>query len=130
MTQSDVVEWLDRFVASALARDLEGHMAMISRQVLVFGVPGFDSLEYDDWYRQCEHEFPQGLLRDLRYERVRLRLSTDDRVLFKALEKTVTRDGARIDQGVEIMLQLEDSDWRLKQLRLLPEDEMRHDGLM
>lgn len=130
MTQSDIVEWLDRFVASALARDLEGHMAMISRQVLVFGVPGFDSLEYDDWYRQCEHEFPQGLLRDLRYERVRLRLSTDDRVLFKALEKTVTRDGARIDQGVEIMLQLEDSDWRLKQLRLLPEDEMRHDGLM
>jgi hypothetical protein len=130
MTQSDIVEWLDRFVASALARDLEGHMAMISRQVLVFGVPGFDSLEYDDWYRQCEHEFPQGLLRDLRYEGVRLRLSTDDRVLFKALEKTVTRDGARIDQGVEIMLQLEGPDWRLKQLRLLPEDEMRHDGLM
>ena len=129
MTQTDVEEWLDRFVQSALARDLERHMGMISQGVLVFGVPGFESLEYADWYRQCEHEFPQGLLTYLSYEQVRLRLATDDRVLFKAVETTGTRDGSRTRQGVEIMLQRESDTWRLKQLRLLPEEEMRHVGL-
>lgn len=130
MTQSIVAAWLDRFVDTALARDLAGHMAMISRDVLVFGVPGFDTLEYDDWYRQCEHEFPQGLLTDLGYSAVTIRTAGDDRILFKALETTVTADGGRNRQGVEMLLERTGDDWRLKQLRLLPEDEARHDGLV
>ena len=39
-------------------------------------------------------------------------------------------DGGETAQGVEMLLQHEDSAWRLKQLRLLPEDEARHDGLL
>ena len=52
MTVKIVENWLEQFVSTALEGGLAAHMAMISRDVLVFGVPGFDALEFDDWYRQ------------------------------------------------------------------------------
>ncbi len=130
MTQPTVDAWLRDFVATALARDLAGHMAMISPQVLVFGVPGFDTLDYHDWYRQCEHEFPRGLLTGLGYSRVNVRTAADRRILFKALETSETADGETTRQGVEMLLEHDGDAWRLKQLRILPEDEARHDGLL
>jgi len=86
MTHDVIDPWLARFVATALARDLEGHMAMISPQVLVFGVPGFDTLDFQDWYRQCEHEFPQGLIRELTYDRVKLRSADQERLAEAATD--------------------------------------------
>ncbi len=130
MSQQTVNSWLQGFVTTALAGDLDGHMAMISPQVMVFGVPGFDTLGYDDWYRQCEHEFPQRLLRDIEYSGTRIRSADADSILFKSLETTRTADGGEIAQGVEMLLQRNADDWHLKQLRLLPEDEARHDGLL
>lgn len=123
-------DWLKNFIGTALARDLHGHMQLISPGVLVFGVPGFDTLDYDDWYRQCEHEFPQGLLEDLSYERLVMRSADDENILFKALETTKTHDGGQIAQGVEMLLERDGDAWRLRQLRVLPEDEARHDGLI
>ena len=130
MSEKLVESWIEQFVATALASDLQGHMAMISQQVMVFGVPGFDTLGYDDWYRQCEHEFPQGLIQALQYSNLKLRTTSEDRILFKALETTQTADGGSQAQGVEMLLQLQGGDWQLKQLRMLPEDEARHDGLL
>lgn len=130
MTAAILDNWLETFVATALARDLAGHMALISPEVLVFGVPGFDTLDYDDWYRQCEHEFPQGLISDIGYTKINVRTADAQRILFKSLETTQTTDGGQVSQGVEMLLQNDDGEWRLKQLRLLPEDEARHDGLL
>ena len=130
MSEQTVASWLQDFVTTALAGDLDGHMGMISPDVMVFGVPGFDTLDYDDWYRQCEHEFPQRLIRALDYRGTRIRSADDSRILFKSLETTRTADGGEIAQGVEMLLQQEAGVWRLKQLRILPEDEARHDGLM
>jgi hypothetical protein len=130
MTDTTAQSWLNRFVATALARDLQGHMAMISPHVMVFGVPGFETLGYDDWYRQCEHEFPQGLITGLEYSRLKLRTASADSILFKALETTRTSEGGNLAQAVEMLLQHEGGDWKLKQLRMLPEDEARHDGLL
>ena len=129
MSDRIVNDWLERFVGSALAYDLGSHMAMISPEVLVFGVPGFDSLDYDDWYRQCECEFPQGLVTGLRYDNVRIRTSSDEDILFKSLETTQTSRGGCVEQAVEILLHNDGDTWRLKQMRLLEEDEARHDGL-
>ena len=130
MSQETIDTWLQDFVTTALAGDLEGHMAMISPDVMVFGVPGFDTLGYEDWYRQCEHEFPQRLIRALVYSGTRIRSADDERILFKSLETTCTADGGETSQGVEMLLQRDGDAWRLKQLRLLPEDEARHDGLL
>jgi hypothetical protein len=132
MSRETVDHWLQQFIDTALARDLDAHMALISPEVMVFGVPGFDTLGFDDWYRQCEHEFPQGLIRTIAYGNVGIRTADARRVLFKARETTETSTGERIIQGVEMLLQraADDDVWRLKQLRLLPEDEARHDGLL
>ena len=111
-------------------RDLAGHMAMISPQVTVFGVPGFETLGYQDWYRQCEHEFPQGLIAAIAYSRIDIRVADEARILFKALETTRTADGAQTAQGVEMQLQRQGDAWLLQQLRLLPTDEAHHDGLL
>lgn len=130
MSNPVVDSWLERFVATALARDLEGHMAMISPQVMVFGVPGFESLGYDDWYKQCEHEFPQGPITGLEYSQPKLRTAGERDILFKSLETTRTSDGGTLVQAVEMLLQLDGESWKLKQLRMLPEDEALHDGLL
>lgn len=130
MSNPVVDAWLEQFVATALARDLGGHMAMISPQVMVFGVPGFDTLGYEDWFRQCEHEFPLGLITALEYSRVKLRTAGEQDILFKSLETTQTSDGGSLAQAVEMLLQRDGDNWKLKQLRMLPEDEARHDGLL
>ncbi|MGB5464466.1 MAG: nuclear transport factor 2 family protein [Sedimenticolaceae bacterium] len=130
MIDSVVQDWLANFRRTALARDLEGHMAMISPQVTVFGVPGFDTLGYQDWSKQCAHEFPQGLIVALDYSRIAVRTANDSQILFKALETTATADGGQIAQAVEMLLQCDEDSWRLKQLRILPADEARHDGLV
>ena len=130
MSDQIVNDWLEGFVGSALAYDLASHMAMISPEVLVFGVPGFDNLDYDDWYRQCEHEFPQGLITGLSYEKIAIRTASDNDILFKSLETTQTSDGGSVAQAVEILLHNDGDTWRLKQMRLLKEDEARHDGLL
>ena len=52
MSEQLVNDWLESFSSSALDYDLKSHMAHIAQDVAVFGVPGFDSLDYDDWYRR------------------------------------------------------------------------------
>ena len=130
MSNAVIDSWLEQFVATALARDLDRHMAMISPQVMVFGVPGFDTLGYEDWHKQCAHEFPQGLIKGLEYSKIMPRTESDDSILFKSLETTLTSDGGVLAQAVEMLLQRDGDDWKLKQLRMLPEDEARHDGLL
>ena len=130
MSNPVVDAWLGQFVDTALAGDLDGHMAMISTQVAVFGVPGFDTLGYEDWHRQCEHEFPQRLITGLEYGRTKVRIANQERILFKSLETTRTSDGGKLAQAVEMLLERDGGDWKLKQLRMLPQDEARNDGLL
>jgi hypothetical protein len=130
MARQTVADWLDSFTATALAYDLEGHMAHIASDVMVFGVPGFDVLDYDDWFRQCAHEFPQKLIRSLSYSAPLIRTATADRILFKTLEATGTADGGKLVQAVEMLIEKRQGRWLLKQLRMVSEDEARSDGLL
>lgn len=130
MSETVVENWLERFRETALQYDLKAHMGLISEQVMVFGVPGFDTLDYADWYAQCAHEFPQKLLVGLDYDRTFLRVDETDHILFKTRETTQTSSGSTTSQGIEMLLQQEDGNWKLKQLRILPGDEAAHDGLL
>ena len=38
-------------------------MAIISKKVKVYGVPGFEVVGYDDWFRLCEKEFKEQLIK-------------------------------------------------------------------
>lgn len=124
--KNEIRAWLDSFIDSALQSDLDGHMAHISPDVQVYGVEGFEVLGYDDWQRQCAHEFPQRLIHDLRYEGLQIRSENDAQALFLINEHLTGADGATVSQALEMLLERQAGKLLLRQLRILPADEARH----
>jgi ketosteroid isomerase-like protein len=122
--------WLEDLEQSANEKDYQAHMDLISRQVSVFGIPGFDVIGYEDWARQCKHEFENNILKQVSYGPMKIVAHAPGRVMFKTIEKVEATDGTSNTNGVEIIIQKEDDGkWRVLQERVLPEDEVRHDGL-
>lgn len=123
-------DWLDALARTANAKDFAAHMDMISKQVQVFGVPGFEVIGYDDWARQCEHEFSAGILARVSYQGLKVQATTPGRVMFKTLETLETNTGENQTQGVEIVIvQESDGVWRVTQERVLTAEEAKFDGL-
>lgn len=122
--------WLDELAQSANDKNYYAHMDLISKQVNVFGIPGFDVIGYDDWARQCKHEFENNILKQVSYGPMRIVAHAPGRVMFKTLEKVEATDGTSNTNGVEIIIQKEDDGkWRVLQERILPDEELSHDGL-
>jgi len=120
---------LEALALTANAGAFVSHMDLISKQVNVYGVPGFEVIGYDDWARQCEYEFDEGLLKRVSYEGLRVVKATADNILFKTTETVEGTDGTINRQGVEILISREaDGKWRVVQERILDEKEMEFDS--
>lgn len=122
----------ERFLAAlahtANERDYAAHMDLISQKVQVFGVPGFEVIDYNDWANQCRHEFEQGLLKRVSYDGMKVVTMTPGRVMFKTMETVEATDGTANTNGVEIMVEKErDGRWRVVQERVLPPEEIAFD---
>ena len=123
-------EWLEASARTANAKDYDAHMNLISRKVQVFGVPGIEVIGYDDWAKQCKHEFESGLLKKVSYDGMKVQVMTPGRVMFKTIETVEASDGTINAQGVEIVLEKEtDGKWRVAQELILTREEAEHDGL-
>ena len=119
---------LDQMAATANALDLESHMNLISKDVSVFGVPGFDVIDYEDWLNQCRHEFGNKLLKRVSYKGLNVLAETPEKVMFKSVETVEASDGTVNTNGIEFIIQQEaDGVWRVSQERVLPEDELEND---
>ena len=128
MNTDDIKNFLQRMASTAIAMDHENHMNLISKKVQVYGIPGFDTIGYEDWSAQCKHEFAQGLIRDVSYTGLRMITRTPVRIMFKTLETISTRDGTVNRMGIEVILEKEsDGQWRIIQERILPDNELEHD---
>jgi len=123
MLQDTVNEWLSSFAATAIAADLEAHMSHISKSVKVYGVQGFDTVGYEDWYRQCSEEFPQKLIRELSYDDIAFSGGEDDTILIKARELLKTSEGKTQRHSLEMLLDKSEGGWLLKEMRILPEQQ-------
>ncbi len=131
MSQTIAEQWLLDAVTTANNKDLEAHMELISRRISLQGMPGFESIGYEDWSRQCQHEFENSLLKSVRYDGFKLVADTPTRIMFKTFETVEATDGTINAQGVEMLLEKEeDGKWRLVQERILPPDESAHDQLV
>ncbi|NNF97112.1 MAG: hypothetical protein HKM94_09320 [Halobacteria archaeon] len=131
MTQTIAEQWLLDAVRTANAKDHEAHIDLISKRISLQGVPGFESIGYEDWSRQCQHEFENNLLKSVRYDGFKLVADTATRIMFKTYETVEATDGTTNAQGVEMLLEKEeDGKWRLVQERILPADETAHDQLV
>ena len=124
-------EWLDASALTATNRDFDAHFALISEKVRVTGVPGFDSISYDDWARAAKKDFEDKVLESVSYEGLKLNAQNDKQIMFKTLESIFVNDGTKKTQGVEILIELEaDGVWRVIQERVMTGDEIRHVGLL
>ena len=122
-------DMLEALALTANAGAYTSHMDLISKEVSVYGVPGFDVIGYKDWAHQCQHEFDEGLLKRVSYEGLRVVTVTQDNVLFKTTETVEGADGKVNHHGLEILIRKEtDGKWRVLQERILPADEMEFDN--
>lgn len=122
------LEFLAVMAETANKLDFKAHMNLISKDVSVYGVPDFEVITYDDWYKQCEYEFENKLLKKISYEGLNILAETPDRVMFKSIETIEGSDGSVNTSGIEFILQKEeDGQWRVSQERILPADELESD---
>jgi len=131
MSKEIAIQWLKEIANTANTKDHLAHMDLISKRVSLHGMPEYEGIDYDDWFRQCQHEFENNLLKSLRYDGLKLVADTDKAIMFKTFETVEGSDGTTNAQGVEILLeQEEDGKWRMVQERILPPDETAHDKLI
>ena len=120
--------FLDLMATTANDLDLNEHMDLISKDVAVFGVPGFEVIGYQDWFNQCQHEFENKLLKKVSYQGLNVLAETPERVMFKSIETVEGSDGEKNSNGIEFIIQKEDDgQWRVSQERILPDDELESD---
>lgn len=124
-------QWLNASSQTATDKDFDAHFNLISKKVRVTGVPGFESISYDDWARASEEDFKEGVLKSVGYEGLKMNAHNDTQIMFKTVETILVNDGTKKTHGVEILLQLEeDGVWRVIQERVMTGDETSHVGLM
>jgi len=124
-------EWLTQAAESAGQKDLKGHMGMISKRISLQGVPGFENIDYDIWFKQCRHQFENAMIKSIAYKGFNLVSATETQIIFTVFEVVVGTDGTLNEQIVEMSLEKEDDDvWRLVLERVLIEnDAMRNHEL-
>ena len=124
----NVQNFLDAMASTANDLNLNEHMNLISKEVSVFGVPGFEVIGYQDWFNQCQHEFENKLLKQVSYQGLNVLAETPERIMFKSVETVEGSDGEKNSSGIEFIIQKEDDgQWRVTQERILPEDELEND---
>lgn len=128
--QSNVATtWLRDFAESANAYDHARHIEMISPKVQLFGVPGFDVIGFDDWSRQCQEEFAERAVGEVRFEGLDVVAMTPLKIMFKTRELLVLADGSTIEHPLEMLIEKEaDGKWRLTQERVLSKEEAAFDA--
>jgi ketosteroid isomerase-like protein len=128
MESKNAQDMLTALALTANTGAYAAHMDLISKDVSVYGVPGFEVIGYDDWARQCEYEFGEGLLKSVAYEGLSVVTMTPGNVLFKTLETVEGTDGTVNRHGLEILIRKEaDGKWRVLQERILADNEMEFD---
>ena len=100
--------WLTAIVDTASQRDHAAHMKLISKNISLAGVPGFENIGFDDWSNQCKHEFENELIGEIQYQGLKIRAATDSRIMFVTQETVIASDGTQNQQGIECLLEIED----------------------
>ena len=126
MSEAVIQNWLNEISRTVAAHDHAAHMQLISQDVSLLGVPGFDNIGFDDWSKQCQYEFANRLIKRVEYGKIRIRVVTPKRLMFMTYETITASDGSVNAQGIECLLEKEaDGQWRLIQERILSPEETR-----
>ncbi len=123
-TENIITSWLSDITRTAAEQNHTAHMELISRDVRLSGVPGFDNIGFDDWSNQCQHDFNDKLIDTISYAGLKIRAATETRIMFMTHETVKATDGSVNSQGIECLLEKEqDGKWRLVQQRVMGDEE-------
>ncbi len=129
--QDIIHEWMNNIAGSLINYDVDEHMALISKDVKVLGVPKLGTIDYKDWAAQVAHEFKQKLVQTIEYRGDHVRAENPINIMFVTREILTAADGAVVDNNLEVVLRKEDDGvWRVVQERFLDESEARHFDLI
>lgn len=113
--------WCDAMGRTIRDKDLEGHMALVSETLRIYGLPSKQVVDYAGYHKRRKHELRNDVLITLNYVNVRVVTSTQRRISFRAKEKLVGRDGTLVLMDKNIILEREDDGvWRMV------EDKINH----
>ena len=111
--------WLDALAFSAATWNLDDHMALVSTQVKVRGIPGVEVIDYDGWKKRRQNEFSKKLLRSLSYRLHNILAQEEDSVVFTVVETMKSSQGQIITVDKAVNLRREkDGQWRVIQERI------------
>lgn len=109
-----IKQWLNDLAFSAATWNLNAHMALVSENVVVLGIPGVDRIDYQGWLKRRRNEFNKKLLHSLHYRDPRVVSERPQFITFSVQE--VMKDHAKkcIELEKEVTLHQEpDGKWRV-----------------
>lgn len=118
-------KWLDDIAFTAATWNLDAHMALVSREVAVRGIPGVPQVDYKGWRQRRHTEFSKKLLHSLTYRNLQLIDSSRGEISFRVHE---TMKGHKtpiilVDKNVTLRKE-QDGVWRVVE-ELLHRIELR-----
>lgn len=114
MSEVTVRTWLSAMTESIARRDLAAHMALVSRNVQVYGLPGDRTIDYDGWHKRRRNELRKGLLAALHYDDLSIRQITLRRIRFNVNETMTATNGACVIINKDVIIEQEDGEhWRV-----------------
>lgn len=114
VTQHIIEDWLEAIRTSVEQHDLAAHMALVSRNVRIYGLPNHKEIDYDAWKQRRKNEFEQNRLRGLLHKIIRIRLSLQRRIGFELQEHMLASDGKVYAILKDVLLEREEDDnWRV-----------------
>lgn len=114
MSELDIQKWLSNITETVKAKDLQKHMDLVSENVVIYGMPGGNTLNYADWYNRRKSEFNRSILKDLTYNNLKIKNFGLRRLIFNIEEimDGTNGDMAFINKQV-ILEQEQDEQWRV-----------------
>ncbi len=114
MAQHIAEDWLEAISLSVKNQDINEHMRLISKHVHVYGIPGVDVLNYQQWLYRRHNEFLCKRLHSLKYKMIRIKNDQQRRLGFEVEEQMIATNGKAYIIHKDILLEREqDDNWRV-----------------
>jgi len=131
MSLEIVQKWLQEAADTLFDKNLEAHLNLISKNVSLTGIEGYENIDYSGWSAQCEHEFKDNIVNNVDYSGILILSQSEASIKFKTFETIEANDGKINSSGIEVQLAKEDDGvWRVIRERVLTDMESRKDGLI
>ncbi len=120
MSTAIINSFLQDMAETAMNNNLDAHMNLISESIQLHGVPGQDVIGYQQWKSQCQQEFADQLITEVRYEDLKIIPRQDNHLMFTTIETIKTSKGDTQTMTIEVILNKEeDGVWRMTQQKVL-----------